>query len=86
MGVFQIVALNNPVGIIRSVENTNGVPLWHPDGMHPYGMPTTTGTLLFLPSDSFLRNEQKRQFEIHPFCIIVNFSVAIYGPKAYLAI
>jgi 4-alpha-glucanotransferase len=34
--------------------------------MHPCGMPTTTGTLPFLPSDSFLRNEQKRQFEIHP--------------------
>jgi hypothetical protein len=26
MGAFQIVALNNPDGIIRSVENTNGVP------------------------------------------------------------
>jgi hypothetical protein len=56
-GAFHIVALNNPVGNIRSVENTNGVPLWHPIGMHPYGMPTTTGTLPFLPSDSFLRNE-----------------------------
>jgi hypothetical protein len=66
VGAFQIVALNNPVGIIRSVENTNGVPLWHPVGMHPYGMPTATGTLPFLPSDSFLRNEQKRQFEMHP--------------------
>jgi hypothetical protein len=65
-GAFQIVALNNPIGIIRSVENTNGVPLRHPVGMHPYGMPTTTGTLPFLPSDSFLRNEQKRQFEMHP--------------------
>ncbi|MDR1343052.1 MAG: hypothetical protein LBK18_07360 [Prevotellaceae bacterium] len=63
-GAIQIVALNNPVGIIRSVENTNAVSLWHPGGMHPYGMPTTTGTLPFLPSDSFLRNEQKRQFEL----------------------
>jgi hypothetical protein len=33
LGVFQIVALNNPAGIIRSVENTNGVPLWHSCGM-----------------------------------------------------
>jgi hypothetical protein len=64
-GLFQIVALNNPVGIIRSVENTNGALLWHPVGMHPYGMPTTTRTLPFLPSDSFLRNEQKRQFKMH---------------------
>jgi hypothetical protein len=29
-----------------------------PSGMHPYGMPTITGIFSFLPSDSFLRNEQ----------------------------
>ncbi|MDR1022689.1 MAG: hypothetical protein LBL94_05395, partial [Prevotellaceae bacterium] len=31
----------------------------------PVGMPTTIGTSFFLPSDSFLRNEQKRQFEMY---------------------
>jgi hypothetical protein len=28
-------------------------------GMHPHGMPTITGIFSFLPSDSFLRNEEK---------------------------
>jgi hypothetical protein len=32
--------LNNPAGIIRSVENTNGVPLWHV--IHPFLPPGCT--------------------------------------------
>jgi hypothetical protein len=43
--------------------------------MHPCGMPTTTGTLPFLPGDSFLRNEQKRQFEIHPNAFAAQFLI-----------